>query len=645
MATFTSIISGRNGLRLLLLAILAVSSLFLLHVFHFSLLDQPHKQKPQLMAKDEVYMNRLRNRASQLLDNLKEDKARIVTIVEQKRKEEMQKPGSMSSSSSASSTSSQGSGRDFKTYAKSATSSISSSSSSESSSSSTSSSSVRNSWANHPILTLSDSALLSTPFNELMAPYGQSDGGGSCSSDFGNDLIDRWRQTKKNYCTAPTGKAVTSSTLGTNIDCYLVHQTRHHGHGDNLCVMNNVAVNLGLFGEDEKITRPVVKEYVDTGHMKQPYIKFPMGFVSADCTTDPSLWNSMNFPGWNADWTVTALQTVEPSNSKSQCDEWVEHPVLVVQRDTFANFFHDSEDFFNVFVALSILKWTKGDTQIFLTDLYPEGPFWDMWKEVYASPTRPTMTAWALRNAYGQHTSNSNANAGLTHKRQVCFKNLAIGIYGPAAPITVASWNTPCSKTALVRAYSDYVIRSLELQSFTHYAQPTPSKRVQVTYLARRASSEWPEKRFCNDTTSFFLCELWAGFGIRSLGRMVRNEKEVLDSLRSLESKVFDNGAKVVVKDVDYNLLSFKDQIKTDLETDIMIGPHGAGLMHNIFMRDRAVLIELSVDGSGGNRHFHNLARWYGRDYVNLVPGNPIDASSLTAAVEKAVKKLNLDRY
>ena len=23
------------------------------------------------------------------------------------------------------------------------------------------------------------------------------------------------------------------------------------------------------------------------------------------------------------------------------CDEWIEHPVLVVQRDTFANFFHD----------------------------------------------------------------------------------------------------------------------------------------------------------------------------------------------------------------------------------------------------------------------------------------------------------------
>jgi hypothetical protein len=36
------------------------------------------------------------------------------------------------------------------------------------------------------------------------------------------------------------------------------------------------------------------------------------------------------------------------------------------------------------------------------------------------------------------------------------------------------------------------------------------------------------------------------------------------------------------------------DSIVTD--TDIMIGPHGAGLMHNIFMRDRYVTRTAAVD-------------------------------------------------
>ena len=49
-----------------------------------------------------------------------------------------------------------------------------------------------------------------------------------------------------------------------------------------------------------------------------------------------------------------------------------------------------------------------------------------------------------------QKKSSLNTGTGKS-QYQVCFKQLAIGIYGPAAPMTVASWDTPCSHTALVR--------------------------------------------------------------------------------------------------------------------------------------------------------------------------------------------------
>ena len=71
-------------------------------------------------------------------------------------------------------------------------------------------------------------------------------------------------------------------------------------------------------------------------------------------------------------------------------------------------------------------------------------------------------------------------------KYHVCYKELAVGIYGPAAPITVASWDTPCSRTALVRAYSDHVIRGLNMQGDTHYAAATPSRTIVITFMARR---------------------------------------------------------------------------------------------------------------------------------------------------------------
>lgn len=159
---------------------------------------------------------------------------------------------------------------------------------------------------------------------------------------------------------------------------------------------------------------------------------------------------------------------------------------------------------------------------------------------------------------------------------------MAIGIYGPASPITVASWDTPCSSTALVRAYSDFVIRGVGLHRETVYLNKQrcqDKKDIVVTFLARRSSIEWPEKKFCNDTHSFFKCKYWENFGIRKLGRVLRNEAELITALKTLESFPFPNGAKVTVQDVDFNLLGFEEQIKVDLNTDVLIGPHGAGLM------------------------------------------------------------------
>lgn len=182
-------------------------------------------------------------------------------------------------------------------------------------------------------------------------------------------------------------------------------------------------------------------------------------------------------------------------------------------------------------------------------------------------------------------------------------------------------------------------------QNYTHYAQPSPSKEIIVTYLARRSSTVWPEKKFCNDSQSFFLCDLWKDWGIRSLGRVIQNDNELVKELKSLESRTYLNNAIVKFQDVDYNILTFEDQIKVDLSTDILIGPHGAGLMHNIFMRDRAVLMELSIDGSGIQRHFHNLARWYGRTYYGINCNNPINVNSLRIDIVRAIEAIKLDSY
>jgi hypothetical protein len=59
----------------------------------------------------------------------------------------------------------------------------------------------------------------------------------------------------------------------------------------------------------------------------------------------------------------------------------------------------------------------------------------------------------------------------------------------------------------------------------------------------------------------------------------------------------------------------------------------------------RAALIELFVDGSSANRHFHNLAFWYGRRYNGLSINNPIDVGQLKDAVLAAIGGTDVNSY
>ncbi|KAH8046359.1 hypothetical protein JL722_13686 [Aureococcus anophagefferens] len=341
-----------------------------------------------------------------------------------------------------------------------------------------------------------DDAAFSESVAAMLAPYARRRGGGSCEADFGNGLIDRWRDARKTYC-APRSDGSDPSRPPSRIDCFLLMQTGHAGHGDNLCEATNVRLNFADFADGATATRQF-ERYVAARHAEwEAHVSYREGSLAADCDADPELWQAKHFPGWNAHW-ADAFARVDDL----ECDVWEDAPTLVVERDTFANLFHDSEDFVNAFIALAVLRWSTADLQILLTDIYPEGPFWDMWSKVFRG-TRPPLTAWQIGQKYGA--------------KNVCFKKVAIGILGAAAPTTLHTSNTRCKASSVVRAYSDFVIRGLGLQGAALRGARRDPKDVVVTFLARRSSSEWPEKRFCDSETSFFDCAKLQHLGVRGL--------------------------------------------------------------------------------------------------------------------------------
>ena len=471
----------------------------------------------------------------------------------------------------------------------------------------------------HKILSLSEKELMETPMDELMATYGRTAGGSSCDDDFGTGLIDRWRAKGRDFCSAKTNAS-------SSIECFLIKQRSHAGKGDNLCLLKGgVGVNFRDLA-DGKTPALYFERYVASKHQQQhSKIKYSKGTLASDCEPDKKLWKAEYFPGWNVNWFHSFEQ------KRPTCDITIKEPSLIVERDTFANFFHNSEDFFNTFIALAILRWPLKNLRIFLTDLYPKGPFWPMWSEVFNDNVHEPLDAFSIAEKFKDKT--------------VCFERAAIAILGAAAPITVASFNTKCSKSPMVRAYADLVIAKLHLANETRYFKKRDPKRVVVTFMARRSASDWPEKRFCDSKNSFFKCERLQHLGKRSLGRSVKNDAAVVKALESLQRKSFANGAKVTVQDVDYSNLDFRAQIKTNLDTDVMVGPHGAGLLHNIFMPDRAALVELFIDSSSANRHFHNFAKWQGRNYYSRSLPNPIPTNDLINILSQAIANLDLSNH
>eukprot|EP00960_Hanusia_phi_P002366 68285-Hanusia_phi.AAC.1 len=224
----------------------------------------------------------------------------------------------------------------------------------------------------------------------------------------------------------------------------------------------------------------------------------------ANCT---STW-AMNFEREDGGDDASRKRSWKPL----ECDEWEETTTIVLQRDTFANFFHDSEDFFNLFLALAILDLGLADFQLFFLDLYPRGPFFDVWTNAFAKAPGRVLRAWDVKNRY----------AGA----KVCFSRLITGIVGPASPLTIHTTVAKCAGSPLVMAYADWMIRGLRVQHKTSYVYPGERKYLVITWMSRKSSVKWPELNFCEDGT-FWKCSLFSHLGIRELHRVVKNEDEV----------------------------------------------------------------------------------------------------------------------
>ena len=98
--------------------------------------------------------------------------------------------------------------------------------------------------------------------------------------------------------------------------------------------------------------------------------------------------------------------------------------------------------------------------------------------------------------------------------------------------------------------------------------------------------------------------------------RKIANEDELI---RSIAARHQGN---CTVRGVQLDLLSFTDQLRVIGQADVLIGMHGAGLSHVLFMPNHGALIELEPKNAKENTHFADMALWRGLLYRRWRNGN-----------------------
>lgn len=199
--------------------------------------------------------------------------------------------------------------------------------------------------------------------------------------------------------------------------------------------------------------------------------------------------------------------------------------------------YHHFCDFFNLYASLHLNNHPETfstDVNILIWETFTyRSLFQDTWEAFTDHPL------WDLKTFRGE---------------TVCFKNVIF----PLLPRMIFGlyYNTPliygCKKSGLFHAFSKHILHRLKIPVHPRY-----KKTIRITLLSR-------------DTKY----------------RRVLNENELLDAIK--DNKDYE------VRRVVYNRnIPFKDQLEITANTDVLVGIHGAGLTHLLFLPDWASVFEL----------------------------------------------------
>ncbi len=254
--------------------------------------------------------------------------------------------------------------------------------------------------------------------------------------------------------------------------------------------------------------------------------------------------------GWYLNKVLAGMGSAPPPPNR-QCSS---HPTLFFQRYEYVNLFHTATDWWNIYDAVPKPFWDSGQKpDVVFLDGHVAGNLDEVWTASYARSVTPV-----------KHLEDG-----------ACFNKAVVVSAGYASPIWLnnRSWQSgPCPQ--LAANFADHMLRSYDLEDVRRAGTNRVVIIDRAPYVAHPRSK---------------------------VGKMPRTISNIDDLERSVRAAGGD------VEVVRFEKLNFKEQLKAVREADILVGIHGAGLTHVLFMSDGSTMIELGTNSLG---MFSGFAKW-----------------------------------
>ena len=236
--------------------------------------------------------------------------------------------------------------------------------------------------------------------------------------------------------------------------------------------------------------------------------------------------------------------------------------VALVQRDGDANLFHMYAEFFGFFLSTVVLGLDRRDTQVVLLDDRADGYEFAVWEALTGRR--------ALRPRDVPDMS--------------CARRGVYTIPGGSSPLWRGSWAAfGCSDSRLFHQFTSEI---------SHYYQLPPVSPQQekgvfaITVIARRR-------------------------------RVLTNTAELLGAVKAMMAERNILADRFPISVQYFEDLSYADQLRRVRDTTILVGLHGAGLTHLMFLPAEAVVVEVKPRDFGSFL-FRNMAKLCGKGYFSV---------------------------